>query len=376
MIKLPRNIHIWINAYLKQKISSLFSPNNKKETQHIMFCFADHYEPGYGNADIELQRSRVKYWLDNYPAMASQFKDSDGCYPKHSFFFPEEEYQPEHIDNLATLCKSGFGEVEVHLHHDDDTDEGFRNKLTSFTKILHENHGMLGVSKLDKLPKYAFIHGNWALNNSRPDGKWCGVDNEIDILLDTGCYADLTMPSAPSDTQTSKINSIYYSAPFAGHAKCHDTGDDLYVGMPDSDSLLMIQGPLMLNFGSCVKPHLPPKIENSEFDYSNWPTLGRIKLWLKANIHVKKKPDWIFIKIHTHGASEENAKPILGEASINMHKSLAELCNNESNRKLHYVSSREMYNIIMAAKEGKSGNPNDYRDYIISRPAILNDDNA
>ena len=32
---------------------------------------------------------------------------------------------------------------------------------------------------------------------------------------------------------------------------------------------------------------------------------------------------------------------------------------------LHYVTAREMYNIIKAAEAGKKGNPATYRDYLI-----------
>ncbi|MFT6770581.1 MAG: hypothetical protein ACJARU_000781, partial [Congregibacter sp.] len=35
---------------------------------------------------------------------------------------------------------------------------------------------------------------------------------------------------------------------------------------------------------------------------------------------------------------------------------------------LHYVSSREMYNIAKAAEAGNSGNPNDYRDFVLPKP--------
>ncbi|MDH5424030.1 MAG: hypothetical protein OEY29_03425 [Gammaproteobacteria bacterium] len=369
MIKLPRNIHLWISAYIKYRLKQSLKFNPKKH-KHVVFCFADHYEPRHGKVDESTEHKRVDYWLQNYPGMATPFRDSDGNHPKHTFFFPEEEYRPEHINKLSSLCKQGFGEVEVHLHHDNDTPEGLRSKLTNFTNILHNDHGMLGIDKRDNRVKYAFIHGNWALNNSRPDGHWCGVDNEHDILLETGCYADLTMPSAPSDTQTSKINSIYYSSPYNGTAKCHDTGEDVHVGMNESDNLLMIQGPLMLNWGKLSHPHLPPKIENGEFDYTNTPTAERIKLWLKSAIHVTGKGDWIYIKIHSHGADELNSKTILGSASTTMHKILHDLCMN-TNTSLHYASSRELYNIIMAAKEGMQGNPNDYRDHIIAPPACL-----
>ena len=48
---------------------------------------------------------------------------------------------------------------------------------------------------------FGFIHGNWALDNSRPDGKYCGLNNEITLLRDLGCYADFTMPSGASPTR-------------------------------------------------------------------------------------------------------------------------------------------------------------------------------
>jgi len=37
--------------------------------------------------------------------------------------------------------------------------------------------------------------------------------------------------------------------------------------------------------------------------------------------------------------------------------------------KLHYVSAREMYNIVKAAEVGKAGDPGQYRDFVIPRPA-------
>jgi hypothetical protein len=37
--------------------------------------------------------------------------------------------------------------------------------------------------------------------------------------------------------------------------------------------------------------------------------------------------------------------------------------------RLHYVTAREAYNIVKAAEAGHSGNPNDYRDFAVARPA-------
>jgi len=54
-----------------------------------------------------------------------------------------------------------------------------------------------------------------------------------------------------------------------------------------------------------------------------------------------------------------------------MHQLMQEMFNNSKSSKLHYVSAREMVNMIRAAEAGKSGNPGDYRDYEISAPPRL-----
>ncbi len=43
--------------------------------------------------------------------------------------------------------------------------------------------------------------------------------------------------------------------------------------------------------------------------------------------------------------------------------------NDGDNYILHYVTARELYNVIKAIEAGEDGsNPEDYRDYLISRP--------
>jgi hypothetical protein len=48
--------------------------------------------------------------------------------------------------------------------------------------------------------------------------------------------------------------------------------------------------------------------------------------------------------------------------------------NDGSRYALHYVSAREAYNIAKAAEDGKVGNPNAYRDYIIKPYKALKKD--
>ena len=56
---------------------------------------------------------------------------------------------------------------------------------------------------------YGFVHGNFALANSA-DGHHCGVDSEMQVLAETGCYADFTLPPGLYHrAHIAKINSLY-----------------------------------------------------------------------------------------------------------------------------------------------------------------------
>ncbi|WP_226960799.1 hypothetical protein [Thalassotalea sp. LPB0316] len=360
-----KHMENWLLPYI---ISILKRPN-VKETKHVLFCFVDHYEPQWRNDDIEVERARVDRWCKDYREMAKQHQDADGVMPQHSFFYPEEEYRYEHLAKLSAMCHEGFGEIEIHLHHHDDTKENFIKTITDFAHTLHHKHGALPVDPHTGEIKYAFIHGNWALDNSRADGMYCGIDNEIKALADTGCYVDMTLPSSPSDTQTSTVNSIYYATGKDGQCKSHDKGVEVEVGKPQQGELMLIQGPIGINYKWRNAKGIP-HIENADVRKKVPPIKSRIDHWVKSHIHVKGRPEWIFIKVHTHGTQEEDMDTLLGQPRHDMHSYLEEKYNDGTNYVLHYVSAREMYNIAKAAEAGKSGNPNQYRDFYFAKPTF------
>ncbi len=359
-----RNMHLWLVDYMsgrRQRVSG--------RPVHVLFCFVDHYEPMWGGADKETESRRVDRWVKDYPALAARHADAEGRPPQHTFFYPEEEYRHEHLEKLAKLCEQGFGEVEIHLHHDNDTAQGLRAKLDGFLNTLDREHGLVPRHE-DGRYAWSFIHGNWALDNSRKDGRWCGVDNELAVLSDMGCYADFTLPSAPSDTQTAWVNRIYYARGRDGQCKSHNRGEPVRRGGAPSGDLMLIQGPLMLNWKD-RKFGLMPRIENSDIRRSMPPTPERVDLWVKAGISIEGRPDWLFIKIHTHGTQDGDMDTLLGEPAEQMFSYLESRYNDGKNYQLHYVNAREMYNIARAAEAGKSGNPSQWRDFIIDRPPRL-----
>jgi hypothetical protein len=361
-----KNMQNWLGHYIRHLLRKPAAVTGPK---HILFCFVDHFEPQWGKQiTLQQERARVDRWFNEYPAIAGQFVDADGCFPKHCFYYPEEEYRFEHLAKLSDLCYRGFGEIEVHLHHNNDTSENLRKTLHNFTELLHREHGAFVRDELTGTLRYSFIHGNWSLNNCRPDGHWCGVNDELIILKETGCYADLTFPSAPSNTQPAMVNAIYYAEDKPGQPNSHNTGQPVMVNGEPWGDLMLITGPIGLNW-SVRKKGIFPQIENSDIRTSMPPTPERIDLWVKSNIHVKGRPEWIFVKVHTHGTQEEDMNTLLGTPFANMCQHLQSKYNDGENYVLHYVSAREMYNIVKAAEAGEKGNPNRFRDYLIAKPS-------
>ncbi len=353
----------WLPAYAAQWRHRR-RPRRTEQEVHVILCVADHFEPRHGRASRETASARVQKWVQEYPARFGAFRDSDGRPPRHTFFYPIEEYDADHLEALAGLCRAGYGELEVHLHHDNDTAENLRKMLEEAKALFAGRHGLLARDRRTGLIAYGFIHGNWALDNSRPDGRWCGVNNELDILRQTGCYADFTFPSAPSRTQPRKINSIYYAVDDPDRPRSHDQGIDVGRRPEPPNGLMLIQGPLMLDWKH-RKWGLIPHIENGCLQASQPPQIDRVQLWLEAGVQVPTRPDWFFVKLHAHGAPENSHHALLGEPMVRFHGDLAEKAAREPNFHFHYVTAREMFNLVKAAEAGWGGTVAEARDLVL-----------
>ena len=328
--------------------------------RHLIFLFVDHFEPG--------DPSDLEAWAANYPRMAGKFADARGRPPRHTWFYDATD--PAVLNALGALCRAGYGEIELHLHHAFDTPDGFREKIET-RKRLYAEHGALITSGPKPVRTFGFIHGKWSLDNSRGDAH-CGVNNELQLLRETGCYADFTFP-AWGAMQPSMKNAIYYAADDPARPKSYDTGRRVAVGEKPSGDLMIFQGPgrlsgvppkaaripglawladrLMLTCG--VAAHQPA-------------TPSRIDRWVKANVHVAGQPEWVFVKVHAHGAREADFDAVFGQSAAAMHEYLNRRYNDGVNWRLHYVTAREAFNIVKAAEAGRTGDPDDYRDFGIA----------
>ena len=338
-MKLPRNAQLWLPGLVRSSLRRYDTP-----VTHVWLAIADHYEPYWKGADDRRAAERVGAWSDAWPRIAARHRDDHGRCPRYSFFYPAEDYRPAPLEALAGMVRAGIADVEVHLHHDGEGEAAFREVVGGFVSALRHEHGLL--REQDGRPVFGFIHGNWALDNSHPSGRFCGLDNELTVLREMGCYADFTLPSAPSPCQTRLVNSIYWAVDNPYAPKSHDAGELVAQGGGLRDALLMVQGPIALRRHQ--RKAWAPSVEVGELTHVDPATPHRVRRWLATAPRVGGHQ---FIKLHTHGAQEHIASALLGGGLDNLFELLRAECNRRKVR-LGFTSTWEMAGVIGALATG------------------------
>jgi len=329
-------------------------------TRHLVFIFADHFEPQTPD--------QVQAWINGYPPMAGRFADSDGRPPRHTWFYDGQD--PAVLDALAGLARQGLGEVEYHLHHGFDTPASLTERIEKVKRIFAQ-HGALVT--IDDPPRatYAVTHGKWSLCNSRGP-RHCGVNGELAVLRNTGCYADFTFPAwGPMNPR--KLNSIYYATDDPGRPKAYDTGKDVEVGRQPSGDLMIFQGPGDVS-------GIPARFARRKWlrdlvwrfrlttDVTDFApaTPERLDRWVARSVHVRGRPEWVFVKVQTHGAREHAYGACFGPGAEALHADLARRYNDGERWRLHYATAREAFNMVKAAESGQTGDPGRFRNFDIA----------
>jgi len=322
----------------------------------VVVTVVDHFEPA-SRSGPAAAADAVAAWCDQYAAVASRHRDIDGRCPQHTWFYRAEYPNPACIAELSSRCFDGFGEIEFHLHHGHDTHATFGDKLRAGLAFFNQAGAML-TAQTDPRRRFAYIAGNWALDNGAGDDAKSGCNTELSALDDAGCYADFTFPAKGSRAQPRKINAIYY-ATCTPEPKSYDTGVDVRAGGRPSGDLMIFEGPLTIDWRA-------GRIEDGALEFFAPPSPARMDQWLRANVHVKGRPEWLFVKLHCHGVQSQ------GTLCGPEFDALCEAMTTRWNRppfRLHFATAREAYNMVKAAEAGCRGNPNDYRDFVIPQPA-------
>ena len=371
--KLESNLP-WLVRYPFERIGNFFG-RAAFERKHLIFVIANHFEPAWsasGLLDLDAQRRRLDDYYKRARKTSEFLIDADGTKFRHTNFYPIEQYDRQILDTLSAMQSEGLGETEIHLHHGvekPDTAENLRKTIIEFRDIFAQEHQLLSQNGAAGEPKYAFVHGNLALGNSA-GGKFCGVDNELQILAETGCYADFTLPTAPDETQVPMFNQIYECGLPLDTKMAHRTGKSVEVFGNEPQLPLIFTGPLVLNWSRRVKGLPFPRIDEGALAANQASDLNRLKRWTNANITVKGKSDWIFVKLYCHGFFDRDQSACIGEDARKLFGEIIEYGEKTNDYAVHFASAREAVNMVFAAIDGKNGDPNDARNYRLQ--AIMN----
>ena len=184
----------------------------------------------------------------------------------------------------------------------------------------------------------------------------------MQILADTGCYGDFTLPSVPFQSQVPRINAIYECGNPLTEAKPHRSGPSIRVGKAMRLPLIF-NGPLVFDWTRRVQGVPIPRLEDGALA-ANYPlTLNRLKGWRSAAIGVEGKPDWTFIKLYCHGFFDHDQDTMIGEQIKRFWGEVLELSERTGEFKIHFATAREAFNMVVAAVEGGDQAPGEYRDY-------------
>ncbi len=374
LTKLKSNLP-WLARYPFVRTGNFFGSNSNVK-KHIIFTIANHFEPSWsehGNLNLDDQNRRLDEYIKIARKTGEAVRDAGGTKFRHTNFYPIEQYHRSLLEKLAEMQAEGLGETEIHLHHGvekPDTSENLRKIFIEYRDIFAEEHKLLSRFVGDKMPRWAFVHGNLALANSC-GGKYCGVDDEMQILAETGCYADFTYPTAPDETQVPIINQIYECGLPLNRAVPHRVGKAIRVGVKINTLPIIFQGPLIFNWRRKIKGIPVPKIDDGALVYNQRRDMERFNRWTNANVTVEGKDDWIFVKLYCHGFFTHDQSACIGEEARRFFSEIIENSEKTGEFDIYFATAREAFNMVSAATDGKTGSPDEYRNY--SLKAIMDE---
>ena len=359
-----KGLRYWLPYYLWSRLFPRERPDPSQPI-HLFLCVVDHFEPFNDNVDYKTALDRVKVWRRKYPEFADRHRDAEGKPIQHTWFYPP------HLDHsllpyLVELCQAGYGDIEMHLHHNHmkpfpDTSQTLKNKIL---KCI-DDYGKYGIfCQPNGNPRFAFIHGDWSLDNSG-GSHICGVNDELTILRECGCYADFTFPCL-SQSQPAMVNKIYYALDNPETAKSYNHGVPVALNRTQpGKSLMLIQGIMGVRYEKEKKTRVA--IEYCDLSYNCNPTTCRVNFWVKNALSIHGQPNFKFIKLHTHGAPEMNWESNWGRDADQSLDYLERDYNDGKIYCLHYVTARILYNIIKGLEERKTDVLSDMYDYVIKK---------
>ncbi|MFH1378685.1 MAG: hypothetical protein ABII23_00270 [bacterium] len=331
-----KGITVWFPGHVKRILRRTLFP---KKPVHIILMFTyvfDEFNRFHKN-----MINRFLLWEQQLCKLAQKHQDSDGKPPVCSFFVPILNYDTQVLLRLSALCQKGLGEIELYLPESVTASESVQKMFLASLDILSTfgiSHSYNGESK----------------KNKRFFSVWCNphrvTDADISFLHEHGCYADFSLPHVNRASRFTN-NQLYYYAPLS-YAET-------------KEKFLHVPGAAGINYFD-LRNIYAPRTDSGFISMADKPSVLRSWLWEKNAPGFSRKPDWRVIRLNARPFPEDDHANLIGRYLDRFYTRYEKNFRKNPNT-LHYVSGRELCNIITAGENGEKGSPSACRDGLLPR---------
>jgi hypothetical protein len=337
---------LWIVSYLKWEFSTPIDREAINLPRDIVLAIV----AGISAGESESLSTPI---IDSINALCARYIDNDSQQFKLTMF---AESDSSLLRRLSYLSEAGACEVEYMLNPKSGVDSVIDRKIATEIGLL--NKFGWGVTTQREV-SFAVMRVD---GGSRPAS--CDR-NELEILRGAGCYADLTCASRRSMDQWSLMNTVAMLQPKLNSMNSRNSARELVAGKLGRGSVLTVNSPLVIAFrrGKWYRPYLDDGI----LSVPEHPDPARVDSWIRANVHVRGQPNWLFIKIEIADFVETMSDRVFLQSLNEMLSFFGYAYGDGVRYRLHFASARETYNIARAAEAGREGDAGEYRDYMIKQ---------
>ena len=142
-------------------------------------------------------------------------------------FLPQAAHEERFGREAMREVASSAHDIQIHIHHeyytattahtDPEAIAWFAGPLghaldrQRLELAIRLNRGIVARETGLSATRWFFVHGHWALNGS--DDTSCTINDEIDLLLSSGCCGDFTFPAGRQHVNP-RIKAPYFCRPF------------------------------------------------------------------------------------------------------------------------------------------------------------------
>jgi hypothetical protein len=279
--------------------------------------------------------------------------------PKVTIFYPPSDLPKTDDTALLAFCRATGSEIELQAQRHTGESHDSLVSLTRAREELRERH----LLSTDESGAAVFALHSSAPQNFGTQGSLRGCH----LLRAAGCYARFTKAPLRSRKEKLPLPRIYYRSADE-LPRSRRVRSDREIRNASSDELLTIEQPITVDW-SRRRLGLLPRLESGCISSDNAGSVHHLRMWMDCRITLEGRPNWLFVTLPVQ--CRTGAPSASTEVLRRFKEMTSQVAAADRALRFHYVTARELVNIVHAAEAGHSGDPAQFRDFRYRRAQAL-----